>query len=58
MDKNLYKNHIPIKILANSKKKKKKTPKKPKNKSKTKKEKNQQFFNSVCKHIKIEILTL
>lgn len=23
-----------------------------------KKEQNQQFFNSVCKHIKIEILTL
>lgn len=53
MDKNVYKKHILEKVLANSKNWG------VKSKKQIKKKKNQQFFNSVCKHyIKIEILTL
>lgn len=52
----IKKAHSQKKVLANSKNRVKSEKQ---IKTKTKKEKNQQFFNSVCKHyIKIEILTL
>lgn len=54
------KKHIPRKkrVLANSKNWGVKSKNKKQNQRNKLKQGNQHFFNSVCKHIKIEILTL